>query len=607
MDQKIEQRNGLFEIWFDYDWALKERVKALPGRAFVGEDRDPRGAHWTVSANSATVDLMTTFAAANGFKLELNGLKEKVEERVLDSGSLVGSPIPVPGLNPQTVPHPYQWAGVAYALDTLLRSMGIIIADEMGLGKSLMALMILACRNAFPAIVVGLAAGKYGWKREIGERLPEKRVLLLEGLKALDPAEYQSADIILMNYDLLRVTRNPNSQSNFDKYLPKEGSHLEALIELGLPGPNGGIVYDEAHAAKDYKSQRSRGAKMLARRVKTRLALTGTPVLNKSDELVSIVTLMGQMDQLGGFYPFLERYTSYGGGSQHAGNWSKKSNETAEDVRRELHKRLREVGYLRRTRNQVFGDRKLLERQTIWLEIDNRKQYDKAETDLSLWLESQGRKAMTSEQAETLAKIGVLRQLAAKGKIKQVIEWITEFLKSDKKLVVFAHHIAVQDALAAEFPGCAQIKGGQKSVDRDAQVQKFRYDADCRLMVASIQAGGTGVDGLQFACSDVAFVELAWNPGQMDQAEGRLDRQGQKEPVARYYFLAKDTVDEEMLVIVDEKRKITAGITDGATVAELLEGGDLLGELEKTHISDAKALLQKMYARNSRVRAVFGD
>jgi SWI/SNF-related matrix-associated actin-dependent regulator 1 of chromatin subfamily A len=162
-------------------------------------------------------------------------------------------------------------------------------------------------------------------------------------------------------------------------------------------------------------------------------------------------------------------------------------------------------------------------------------------------------------------RIEKLKMLAAKGKMKAVIDWVTNFLESGEKLVLFAHHREVQYQLLDTFPDAARLIADDNINERDRQIQLFKDPAGPRLMVASIKAGGVGVDGLQEAASNVAFIEQGWTPGDMDQAEDRLHRDGQeaKESVTCWYLLAEKTIDEDIAELIDEKRVVVSALSDG--------------------------------------------
>jgi SNF2 family DNA or RNA helicase len=163
--------------------------------------------------------------------------------------------------------------------------------------------------------------------------------------------------------------------------------------------------------------------------------------------------------------------------------------------------------------------------------------------------------------AEQLVRIEALKQLAARGKIAAATEWITSFIESGEKLIVFAHHQEIQDELLVLFPSAAVVRGGDDVLIRQANVDRFQTDANCRLIVCSLRAGGVGIT--LTAASNVCFLELGWTPAEHDQAEDRCHRIGQKESVTAWYILADGTLESEIAALIEEKRSVVNAATDG--------------------------------------------
>ena len=88
-------------------------------------------------------------------------------------------------------------------------------------------------------------------------------------------------------------------------------------------------------------------------------------------------------------------------------------------------------------------------------------------------------------------------------------------------------------------------------------------------MICNIQSGGTGVDGFQKVCCNVAFAEFASTSTDMEQAEDRLHRGGQERPVSVYYLIAAGTIDEDIAEALDSKKKVLASVLDGKQASDL--------------------------------------
>lgn len=440
----------------------------------------------------------------------------------------------------------FQEDGVRYALD----KQRIIFGDEQGLGKSIEALASLEAAGAYPAVIVCPASLKLDWERKVKEWLPHRTVEIVSGVT--------ESDICIVNYDQLKKWWDPLSARRWKA-----------------------CVLDESHYIKNDKAQRSMRASWLARRCDYRFLLTGTPVLNRPIEVVNQLVALDRIQEFGGFWPFVRRYCRAYKGMY---GWDFSGSAHLD----ELNTKLREMCYIRRKKSEVLTELPPKVRTVIPLEIDNRVEYARVELDVVGWVarraleKEQFKKSLTglpkdvarkmqeaeyqsaqykAKQAEHLVRIEALKQVAAKGKLKSVTEWISDFLESGEKLVVFAHHKEIQSELAKAFPGCAKLTGDMSSLDRQANVDLFQNDERVKLMVCSLQAGGVGIT--LTAASNVAFVELGWTPAAHDQAEDRVHRIGQLESVNVWYLLAAGTIDEDIAQLLDSKRVVVDRTTDG--------------------------------------------
>jgi superfamily II DNA or RNA helicase len=449
--------------------------------------------------------------------------------------------------------HPFQRAAVAYAL----RARRTFLADEQGLGKTVEALAAIHAADAFPAVVLCPASLRLNWRREIAHWLPDRAVEVL----GATVAPSGRAEISILNYESLH-------------------KHVEQLVELGLRG----LVFDESHYCKTGKARRTKAARALARSAPADalvLLLTGTPVLNRPAELMSQLTLMGRLDDIGGFQRFRHVYSR------------------GHELDR-LHKRLRQTCFVRRRKEDVLTQLPAKQRTVVPVEIDNRREYDRAEADIVEWLRAHaGREAafqrsilhLTPEEqreairahgedaavralrAEPLVRLTKLKLIAALGKVPAAIDWIRAFTQSDEKLVVFCEHREVAERLLGAFPQAAHLLGRDRPAERQAAVDRFQEDDRCGLIVCSSKVGGVGIT--MTAATHVAFLELGWNPAVHDQAEDRLHRIGQKGQVTAWYLLAADTIDEKIAQLIEDKRTLIAATSDGRAA----ERGSVLGEL----------------------------
>jgi len=150
------------------------------------------------------------------------------------------------------------------------------------------------------------------------------------------------------------------------------------------------------------------------------------------------------------------------------------------------------------------------------------------------------------------------------------------FIEPGAKAVVFSQwtrtHDIVIKRLEARGLGYVSFHGGVPSEKRPTLVDRFRDDADCRVFL-STDAGSTGLN-LQHA-STLINMDLPWNPAVLEQRIARIHRLGQKQPVRIINFVSQGTIEEGMLSVLAFKRSLSAGILDGAA-GEISLGGSRL-------------------------------
>ena len=435
---------------------------------------------------------------------------------------------------------PFQWAAVHYAL----HARRAFLADEQGLGKTVEALATLEADGAFPAIVVCPASLKLNWERETQRWLPHRSVAVVGGRMAAPPR----ADVTIVNYEIV-------------------ASHRDALARRGPRA----LVVDESHYVKNPQAKRTRAVRRLAEgmpRDALRLALTGTPVLNHAEELISQLRVLGRLEDFGSGARFKAQFRG----------------PLTEE---RLHWHLRRSCFVRRRKAEVLPQLPEKRQVVVPVALDNQREYRLAEDDVIAWLREQpldlselNAKIAATLRAERLAQLGTLQRLAARGKLHAALTWIHDFLASGEPLVVFARHVEVQEAVMERFPQAAHLLGRDPLPAREATVRGFQEDDGPQLIVCATRVAAQGITLTR--ASNVAFLELEWTPAMHDQAEDRCHRIGQRDAVTAWYLLAAGTIDETMSRLIARKRGLVSAVTDGrrldgdglveAVVRELRDG-----------------------------------
>jgi superfamily II DNA or RNA helicase len=468
------------------------------------------------------------------------------QSTIRDSRAVSAEPIPAVAAVIGGELAPFQWAGVRYVLE----ARRAFIADEQGLGKTVEALAALEADGAFPAIVVCPASLKLNWERESARWLAHRSVAVVEGRSARVGGN-GVADITILNYEIV-------------------AAHREAL---GRIRPKA-LVVDESHYVKNPQAKRTQAVRRLAATVGAdglRLALSGTPVLNHAEELVSQLRVIGRIEDFGSGAQFARRFRG----------------ELSEE---RLHWHLRRRCFVRRLKSEVLPQLPAKRQVVVPVALSNDREYRLAEEDVIAWLRSQpldlgelNARIAATLRAERLAQLGTLQRLAARGKLAAALSWIADFLESGEPLVVFARHVEVQQAVLARFPDAAHLLGRDSARDRDDAVAAFQAPDGPQLLIGATRVAAQGITLTR--ASNVAFLELEWTPAMHDQAEDRCHRIGQRDAVTAWYLLAADTIDETMAALIQRKRGIVAAVTDGRRV-----DGDGLVEAVVRELRDGRPL-----------------
>jgi len=513
----------------------------------------------------------------------LRRLPQRLAEREQKSKA-TNSTLVIDGIG--CTPYPFQIAGVEYALE----SKRTFICDEPGLGKTGQALMLIHLAKAYPAIVICPASVVLNWLREVNKWIPDAYAVILHRTK------YWSG----MNADIMICTYGTFPTWGGDMVVDESKFHrTKKPPKKFQPGPLCDkdircLVVDESQAIKNRSARRTQvvlGFTQHCKSLEYRLLLTGTPLLNRPNELISQLDVLGRLQDFGGYHLFTQRYCSayrddFG---LHTDGHASTSALTR------LNAQLRAICFVRREKKDVLPELPDRRKAMVPLEITNRKEYDAAEADICAWcaqksvededfiqsiahLSGEQRVRAIADrhnstywkttQAEALVRIGKLRHLTAHGKFDGAMEWIENMLESDQKLILFAEHIDMQERYLAAILknwGATHLFGSDTPKERQANVDEFQTNQKCRVIVCSLDAGNSGWTGT--AASNVALTEFGWTPAKLDQAIQRAHRIGQKDSVTGWFLFADKTIDIDTLEIIDEKEKVTTAVTTGIAMA----------------------------------------
>lgn len=429
-------------------------------------------------------------------------------------------------------PYPYQLDGIAFGL----KHRRILIGDEPGLGKTLQSIGIVDTAGAYPALVICPSSLKINWQREF-EKFTNKKALILDNAtRTAWPYFLQIGmfHVAIVNYESLR------------KYFVWDTGgkdfRLKDVVFNDAIKVFRSVIIDESHRVKDPSAQQTIFTRGIAEGKEWRILLSGTPVVNRAEDLVAQLSIMGRLQEFGGRAKFLADYGE---------------NDNLEELSQQLYRRC----MIRREKEKVLTQLPDKTRTDLYVDIANREEYSLAEADLAEYLrqytECTDREIRRKMRMEALVKFMTLRSLSAVGKVKQAIDFVRVFLASGKPLILFCSLHEIVDELCKAFPEAVTVTGRDNATDKQAAVDAFQ-SGDAKLIVCSIKAAGVGLT--LTASSNVAFIELPWTYADCCQCEDRAHRIGQKDNVTCYYLLGHHTIDHTLYRLIHHKKSIAAQI-----------------------------------------------
>lgn len=535
MEIKLDSR-GNYLVNFSYRPILVNRIKEIPGRSF-----DPKSKAWIIPATSR--EALDRFTKSIVHFEPVKWMDNVQERRVKEMDWLI------PEMPELTVPHglkvepyPYQKQGIARGLQ-FKRFMN---TDEPGLGKTLQSIATIDIADAFPCLVICPSSLKINWEREWNKFTDKKAMVLTDSVRDTWPFFWNTGlyQVFIVNYESLKkyFVQRIKESARFTLKDVVFRQNIEIFKS---------IIIDESHRVKSPSTQQAKFSKGIAAGKEYRILLTGTPVVNKPKDLVSQLAILGKLEEFGGYKDFVQRYCS---GPNEASNL------------KELNAMLWQKAMFRREKSTVLKDLPDKVRQVLSCEITNRKEYKDAERDLIQYLikykEADDEKIMKAMKGEVMVRINILRQISARGKVKEVVEFVKDFQENGKKIILFCSLHEIVDQLKRAFPSAVSVTGREDQQQKQFAIDSFQRNPKTDIIICSIRAAGVGLT--LTASSDVAFVEFPWTYADCCQCEDRSHRIGQKDSVTARYFLGKNTIDEKVYKIIQMKKGIANAVT-GAT------------------------------------------
>lgn len=445
---------------------------------------------------------------------------------------------------------PYQEEGVKWIDYLYKNNLSGCLADDMGLGKTLQAIAMLT--RLYPkekqsSLIVMPRSLLFNWQNEIGKFAPQLDVYTYYGNNR-NMEEACKHQVILTTYALVRNDVKAFSAQSFCM-----------------------VILDESQNIKNVAAQTTQSIYLLA--THHRLALSGTPIENNLTELYSLFRFLNPA-MFGSLEEFNASYTIP----------IQKNND--KEVKRMLRAKISPF-MLRRLKKDVLDDLPDKIEQTLYVDMneqqaayyEQRRQYFYRQVKETIATEGIAKSQFVMFQAlNELRRIASIPESMSDGnitspKLEIMIDTLTDAVSNGHKVVVFFNYIAGIELVGAllDERGIDYVSMTGSTHDRKTLVERFQNDPSCKVFLMTLKTGGVG---LNLVAADVVFIfEPWWNKAAEEQAINRLYRIGQKSNVLSYSMITRDTIEEKIRQLQQQKTELLEGLigSDAATVKQLSE------------------------------------
>ncbi len=504
--------------------------------------------------------------ATQGMRLKTLHAWQEQKELLAEAQDLV----PVVPSTLQAELRDYQIEGFEWATKLAHWGGGACLADDMGLGKTLQALAVIVDRACDgPTLILAPTSVCFNWQQEAARFAPTLRVkifgvdtstldqrqLMLDGATAFD--------VIICSYGLLQ----------------REGERLAKVTWQT-------IVADEAQALKNPTTKRTQAAMSLSGKFK--MITTGTPIENNLTELWSLFRFINP-GLLGSQKQFHKRYANI-----------IESNKEGDEV--SLHRAsasLRQIispFMLRRMKNQVLTELPPRTEINIQVELSEQEKalYEAMRQQAIENMAKGNNDSPGQHHIKMLAEIMRLRRVCCHpslvapeaniegSKLKAFDGLIDELMLNNHKALVFSQFVGHLEILRhhLDLKGISYqyLDGSTPAKKRRDAVNAFQAGHGDVFLI-SLKAGGSGLN--LTAADYVIHMDPWWNPAVEDQASDRAHRMGQTRPVTIYRLIAKNTIEDKILALHQQKRDLANSLlAESSSAATGMTVNDMMALLQ---------------------------
>jgi SWI/SNF-related matrix-associated actin-dependent regulator 1 of chromatin subfamily A len=441
--------------------------------------------------------------------------------------------------------------------DFLSARSSALLGDEMGTGKTVQALCALPANQR--VLIVCPSCVKFNWVKESNKWRPDYRVTVLSASKTKTDYEAEiiigknnfrlpeENEIFIINRELLPDFLVPVKQAN------SEFPTCELTPEFAKSLRETYLIVDEAHQFKGTKTSAHKKLRTLSKNSRSTWALTGTPLLNRPEDLWGVLASCNMEKIVFNKYgtkPYDYFYESFGGQQGRFGTVFHGPSKEMPSLMARVRLARKRKDVLPQLPDKIYTN--------IQISLDTtdgaiiRKKLDNLQKEFGKMIGDGG--------LPRFEKFSEIRADIARSRVPAMMEYVEECEEQDVPLVIFSAH---KDPINVFYTreGWGVITGDTSAEDRQRTVDAFQA-GKLKGVACTIKAAGIGIT-LTHAWKCL-FVDLDWVPANNQQAEDRVCRIGQNSnKVEIIRFVANHPLDRRLFELLTEKEKLIKQTLDG--------------------------------------------
>lgn len=523
-------------VSFEYNQKVVDTIRDLPTRYWNKDTKE-----WEIPVKK----LQYLLDNLSDFDFDITGKYISFEDKKVETPS---------NFSFKTKPFEHQIEGFEYGL----KYDRWLLGDEQGLGKTKQVIDIACAKKAQKGykhclIICGVNGLKWNWVNEIHTHSDEEAYILGQRIKnnkiVIGSNNDKYSDICALNA-LQAYFIITNVESLRDEKIVSEIANKCKIGEIEM------VAIDEIHKCKNPSSQQGKG--ILKVQPECRIAMTGTPLMNQPMDLYIILKWLGY--EKNAFYKFKNHYCVMGGYGGYEVIGYKNLDELQERLNDIMLRRLKDDvldlpektyidEYVDMTPKQAVIYKEVT--ADVQNNIDNIKSAPNPLAELIRMRQATGYTGILSSKIQESAKLDRMEEL------------VEEAVQNGKQVVIFSNWTQMTDVIFERLHKrfvVSRITGETKDEDRQRIVDQFQ-DGIYKVLVGTIGAMGTGLT-LTAGTVEI-FLDEPWNRALYDQATDRCHRVGQNHNVTIYNLMCKNTIDEKIHELVQQKGAMSDALVDG--------------------------------------------